>query len=606
MGLSRKVERFGYYLKNFGIKSTIKKTFNTLTRKNHNTIEINKVEYDKWLIANMLTDEEIEAQRKATFEYSPKISFVVPMYGTKKEYLADLINYLRMQTYTNWEVCLADGSGSYNEAFDEYVKGLDDRIHYKLLEKNLGIAGNTNEAIKMAEGTYIAFLDHDDIVPVDCCYEIVKKLNEDKTIDFIYTDEDKINDDYTRRNPFFKPDFSKEFLESQNYITHLVVVRRELLDKVGELNPEFDGAQDYDLVLRLSEKATNICHIPKILYHWRINKGSTALRPESKSYAYDVGKKVLESHYERINRKATVTPSKEVIGAYTTDFEIGTQDKVSIIIPNKDNIFYLDRCIKSIVNKTTYPNYEIIVVENNSTDKLTFKYYEKLKQDPRITVIYYGEKEFNYSKIINYGVKYSNAKYVLQLNNDTKVLTPNWLERFVGMCQYEDIGIVGARLYYSDKTIQHAGIAYGIKGTAGNLFVNIPKDIHGYYALEAVTRNVSAVTGACLFARKSLYEELGYMNEDLAVAFNDVDFCLKAREKGYRIVYNADIELIHYESKSRGYEDTEHKSARFEKEKEKFVSTWKKVLDKPDPYFNINFSRDYCEFIIRGEKVTND
>ena len=607
MNLKRAIDKMVYSYKNIGFIATNRKIIDKLFNKKEEADKINYDRYVGWQLKNNLTNEEIEAARNISFDYSPKISIVIPLYNTKKEYFEELINYIRMQTYLNWELCLADGSENKNPFFEEHSK-IDERIKYEFLGENLGIAGNTNEAIKMASGDYIFFMDHDDLIQVTTLTEIVKVLNNDKTIDFIYSDEDKMYDDKIRFDPHFKPDFSLETLECTNYITHIVVASKELVNKTGFLRSEFDGAQDFDYVLRLTKNAKNIYHIPNILYHWRIAEGSTAKDIELKPYALDAGKNALNRYFkEYYNGDIEALDSVEVPGVYKIKFKVKNNPKVNIIIPNKDNIRVLDRAIKSIEKLTTYKNYKIYIVENNSTDEATFEYYKTIKEKyDNIEILYYPEKVFNYSKIINYGVKNSSldGEFILQLNNDVKLLTPDWLEQMIGLMQKEGVGAVGARLYYEDMTIQHAGIAYGIDGTAGNLFVNLPKGRHAYLGMEAMMRNVSAVTGACLMTSRKMYEDVGFMNEDLAVAFNDVDFCLKIREKGYRVVYNPWVELIHYESKSRGYEDTEEKKQRFEKEKEIFKSNWKNLLEEDkDPYFNINFSREFAEFIIKDEKI---
>ena len=607
MNIKRAIDKICYSYKNIGFKATNRKILDKIFKKKEEADKINKVRYVSWQKNNNLTNEDIEMYRKLEFDFMPKISIVVPLYNTKKEYLEELINYIRMQTYINWELCLADGSETENDYINEIIK-IDSRIRYKFIGRNLGISENTNEALKMVTGEYVVFMDHDDLIQVHTLTRIVSVLNNDKTIDFIYSDEDKIYDNKIRFEPHFKPDFSLEMLECTNYITHLVCAKKTLIDEVGLLKSEYDGAQDFDYVLRLTNKAKNIYHIPEILYHWRVAENSTAKDIELKPYAIDAGKNVLNNYSKEIyDGKMEALDCPEVPGVYKIKFKVIGNPKVAIIIPNKDNINILDRALKSIIKLTTYNNYKIFIVENNSTEQSTFDYYKELKiKYENVDVLYYKEKEFNYSKIINYGVKNisDDFEYILQLNNDVKLLTPDWLEQMVGLMQKTGVGAVGARLYYEDMTIQHAGIAYGIQGTAGNLFVNLTKGRHAYLGMEAMLRNVSAVTGACLMTSKRMYEDVGYMNEDLAVAFNDVDFCLKIREKGYRVVYNPWVELIHYESKSRGYEDTEEKKKRFENEKNKFQNIWKKVLDEDkDPYFNINFSREFAEFIIKEEKI---
>lgn len=459
----------------------------------------------------------------------------------------------------------------------------------------------------MTTGEYIGFLDHDDLLSKNALFEVVKVINEQNEPDFIYSDEDKIDEEKERFEPYFKPDFSPETLECNNYITHLVVIRKELLDKIGNLNSKFNGAQDFDFVLRATEKAQNIVHIPKILYHWRVHKSSTANVADSKPYAYQAGVKVIEEHLKRVGKKAIVEYGNDVPGIYKIKHKIKGNPKVSILIPNKDQIELLKTCVESILKLTTYDNYEIVIIENNSEKEETFKYYTEISKNEKIRVIDYtkknNSKEFNYSKLINFGVKKVNGDFVLQLNNDTKLLTPEWLELFIGYAQDKDIGAVGARLYYEDMTIQHAGIIIGLSGIAGNALVNLPYDKHAYFGREAATRNVSAVTGACLFARKELYKEIGYMDEEkFKVAFNDVDFCLKLLQKGYKIVYNPYIELIHYESKTRGYEYSKEQEERFEQESNNFKEKWKDFLAKGDPYYNKNFTLETCNYDIDVEK----
>ena len=605
MKLKRVLDKLIYSYKNIGLKGTVVKITDKIFKKKPTFEMLNSERYVVWQKNNNLSDEEILKQRKTKFEYEPKISIIVPLYNTKYKYFEELVNSVRLQTYTNWELCLIDASEKVNKDF-EAVTMLDKKIVYKRLDENKGIAENTNEGIKIATGDYVAFLDHDDLLYVSALFEVVKALNENKDIDFIYTDEDKIGDDGKRFDPHFKPDFSLEMLECTNYITHLVVAKKELVDKVGLLRKEFDGAQDFDYVLRLTKESKCIYHIPKVLYHWRVAEGSTAKNIELKNYAIDAGTNALNRYFkDYYNEEAVAFNCPEVPGVYKVEYKLKGSPRVNIIIPNKDSVKYLDRALTSILEQTTYDNYKILVIENNSEEKETFDYYESLKnKSDKIEVLTYKGK-FNYSRIINFGVKNSkDAEYILQLNNDVKVLTKNWLEQMVALMQKDGVGAVGARLYYEDMSLQHAGIAYGIAGTAGNMLVNLPKGRHAYLGFEAMQRNVSAVTGACLMTRKSIYEEVDFMEEKLAVAFNDVDFCLKIREKGYRIVYTPWVELIHYESKTRGYEDTPKKKERFEKETEIFVNKWKRLLEEDkDPYLNINFSREYVDYVIESKKI---
>lgn len=606
MKIKNMVSILKIYLKQYGIIKTLQKIFKVLYNRilGRNMYASKNKRYKIWIENNEPTFEEIEEQKKEKFKIEPKISLVVPMYNTPIKYFKELVESLINQTYENWELCLADGSIEKNEQLQEIINK-DNRIKYKFLNENKGISANTNSAIQMATGDYIALLDHDDLIPVFCLYEIVKTINKNPEVEFIYTDEDKITgDDNKRYDPHFKPDFSIDTLRSNNYITHLAVFKKELMNKLEGFRDEYNGAQDFDIILRMAENTNKIVHIPKILYHWRVHQDSTAMISAAKPYAYEAGKKAVEDHLKRQNLKARVTHGGDMHGVYQVEYEVEGNPKVSILIPNKDSVKLLKNCINSILNLTTYQNYEIIVIENNSEKQKTFKYYKQLEKIEKIKIINYPEKGFNYSKIINYGVKNCDGEFTVQLNSDTKLLTPNWLEKFIGFAQRKDIGAVGARLYYKDKSIQHAGISIGICGLAANLFVNTPKGVHAYLGRECTTRNVSAVTGACLFSRKSVYEEVGYMDEKkFAVAFNDVDFCLKLREKGYLIVYNPYIEFMHYESKTRGYEVTPEKKARFEKESNNFKTKWKEQLKETDPYSNINFSNDNANCTIRTDKI---
>ena len=603
--IKQKISRIIYNLKRYGILRTAKKIISRIFRLDKRNSKSQNEIYKNWILHNEPDEFELDEQRKTKFEYNPKISIVVPMYNTNEVFFAELLNSLYAQSYKNWELCLADGSEKQNEMIQGLIMNHKE-IKYKFLNENKGISENTNRAIEMADGDFIAFLDHDDCLAPFALYEIIDCLNKNPETEFIYSDEDKIDEKGERFEPYFKPKFSPETLECNNYITHFVVAKKSLVEKIGKLDSRFDGAQDFDFVLRATENTKNIIHIPKILYHWRAHRNSTANVADTKNYAYEAGVKVIREHLKRTGQEGIVENPEEVPGIYKIKFAVNSNPKVSILIPNKDNYKVLKKCLKSILKLTTYSNYEILILENNSEKEETFKYYDEIQKNPKIKVIDFGKTEFNYSNIINKGVKVSDADFVLQLNNDTELLTPDWLELFIGYAQNKEIGAVGARLYYPDKSIQHAGIACGIAGIAGNVLVNLPYGVHGYFSREAATRNVSAVTGACLFARREIYEEVDYMDEELfKVAFNDVDFCLKILEKGYRIVYNPYIELIHYESKTRGYEDTPEKKLRFENESNNFKTKWKNFLESGDPYYSKNFSLVNCNFMIKEYKEEN-
>ncbi len=569
-------------------------------------IKKRQMTYQDWIKRNHTTKKELLQQREHKFSYNPLISIVIPLYETDHKLFCELIDSVIGQTYKNFELCLADGSKT-----DE-LKGVietnypgENRIKYKKLEDNLHISGNTNEAIKMSSGEYIMFADHDDLLSPDALYEMVGALNADRTIDAIYSDEDKT--DFKTKNyfePHFKPDFSIDLLRSNNYICHLFMVRRELADKVSDkevyLRTEYNGAQDYDFVLRCCEKAEKIHHVPKVLYHWRCHEKSTAANPASKMYAFEAGKRAIEAHYERVGIDADVEHTKN-LGIYRSRFKVRENPLVSIIIPNKDHIEDLDKCIKSISEKSTYKNYEIIIVENNSLWKETFEYYRQLEaENDRCKVIYWKD-EFNFSAINNFGAKEAKGEYLLLLNNDTEIITPEWIEELLGYCQREDVGAVGARLYYHDDTIQHAGVILGFGGIAGHAGNGLYRYDPGYMARPWTPQDMSIVTAACMMVDRKVFDEAGGLDERLKVAFNDVDFCLKIRKLGYLVVYNPYVELYHYESKSRGMEDTPEKAQRFAGEIDVIKDKWESELKKGDPYYNPNLSLKRADYSLRGE-----
>ncbi len=559
--------------------------------------------YQIWIEKNEPTKEELQEQKNTKFKINPKISIIIPMYNTPVNFFEELVDNLIGQTYSNWELCLADGSPEENKELEKIYKK-DERIKYKFIGENRGIAGNTNEALSLVTGDFVALLDHDDLLPLFSLYEIVKCINENPDVEFIYTDEDKFEKLGGKRyDPYFKSDFAPDTLRANNFICHFSVFKKELMDKLGGFRSEYDGAQDYDILLRMSEETNKIVHIPKILYHWRVHALSTAKAGgTAKPYAYEAGIKAIQDHINRLGLKGTVEQGN-TLGTYKINYEVIGNPKVSIIIPNKDYINTLKVCLNSLKKLTTYENYEIIVVENNSEESETFDYYKKIDGKDKIKVVYFPEKEFNYSKIINFGVKNSTGDYIIQLNNDTELMTPNWIQEMLGFAQREDVGAVGVELFYPDNTIQHAGIIIGIGGVAGHVFKNLPKGIHGYFSKDAMIQNLSAVTAACIMTPKSIYYDVDCMDEKFKVAFNDVDFCLKIREKGKLIVYNPFVQFKHYESKSRGFEDTPEKKARFQTEIDRFHDKWQSVLDKGDPYYNINLRLDNDQCAIRTEKV---
>ncbi len=598
---TRKIKSGYNYLKSNGLKKSINKLY--IRHLNKKQMRNVSDKYEDFIINNEPDEKALEEQRKHIFDYEPKISIVIPMYNTKYEFFSELLDSILGQTYSNFELCLADGSQNENELIKNKINSLNDiRIKYKVLDKNDGISGNTNEAIKMATGEYIAFCDHDDTLALNALFEVVKMINRNKEVDFIYSDED-ITVNGIRQNPHFKPDYSPDLLRSYNYICHLVVVKRSIIDDIGMLRKEYDGAQDYDFVLRATYKAKCICHISKILYHWRAHQDSTAGASDSKTYVFKAGKKAIESSLKENNLKGEVSILEDEPGRYRVDYDIVGNPKVSIIIPNKDNKNDLKKCIDSILD-STYSNYEIIVVENNSIKEDTFKYYTQLEKEYKnIRVIKIEIDEFNYSKINNFGVKYATGDYIVLLNNDTKIITKDWIENMLGICQRKDVAIVGAKLLYPDNTTQHCGVVIGIGGVAGHINTNLSENDPGYFSRATVINNFSAVTAACLMIKTSIFKQVDGLDEDLKVAFNDIDLCLKVREKGYLVVFTPFSKIMHYESKTRGMEDTKEKIERFSREIDRFKLKWQKILEEGDPYYNINFRLDKNNFYINTGKI---
>lgn len=582
------------YIKKYGFIEGLRKIrrkiaiFKTYSKFNDN--------YKDWIYNNEPKESEIKKQEKFKFKYEPKISILIPMYNTNEIFFKELIDSLKTQTYKNFEVCFADGSQVENKELEKYFSD-DNRFKYKHLSENKGISENTNAALEMATGEFIALVDHDDTLPCFALYEVVKTINDNPDVEFIYSDEDILDAKHERKNPYFKPDFSPDTLRSSNYICHLSVLKKTLIDEIGKFRAEFDGAQDYDMILRATEKAKLIVHIPKILYHWRAHENSTSQNTDSKSYAFIAGKKAIEEQLKRLNIKGNVE-LLETPGTYKVNYQVINNPLVSIIIPNKDSIQDLNKCISSVL-KSTYNNYEIIIVENNSENKETFDFYRKLEENNRnIHVVKYEEKGFNFSKINNFGRKFAKGEYILLLNNDVEVINENWIEEMLGICQQKNIGIVGAKLLYPDNSVQHAGVIIGIGGVAGHIHKNIKDSDPGYFSRAVIVNNFSAVTAACLLVKTNIFDEVGGLDETLEVAFNDVDFCMKVRNKGYLVVYTPFAKLHHFESKSRGNEDTKEKKNRFSNEIDRFKEKWQEELEKGDPYFNKNFRLDDYLFVI--------
>lgn len=584
------------YLKKNGLRATVYRVLKGAGPMPVDKRKLKKIAKDYYISAQRRAQEE-----NAQFPKNIKFSVLVPLYNTPESFLKAMIESVQAQTYKNWELCLADGSDSEHsfvgEICKKYADG-DKRIKYEKLEKNLGISENTNACIRMATGEYIALFDHDDLLHPSALYEVMRAICEHGA-DFIYTDENTFSEEpRDAYNPHFKPDFSPDTLRSYNYICHLSVFSRELLDSVGYFRSEYDGSQDYDLILRLTEKAKKVFHIRKILYYWRAHKNSVAQDVGAKPYTVTAAKKALAAHLERCGLKGEVLDSS-VPTTYHIKYEIDGNPLISVIIPNKDHTDDLDICLKSLYEKSSYKNFEVIIVENNSTEKETFEYYETLTQKHGNIKIVKWEGNFNYSAINNFGVNYAKGEYILLLNNDVEIINGSCLEEMLMFAQRKDVGAVGAKLYYSDDTVQHAGVILGLGGTAGHAHKHFGRSHPGYMARASIAQNLTACTAACLMMRRDVFDEVGGLDESFEVAFNDVDLCMKIREKGYLVVFTPYAELYHYESKSRGNDSTPEKLERFRGEIDRFKEKWQKQLDDGDPYYNPNLTLTRDDFSLK-------
>ncbi len=680
---------YEYYKEN-GIRAVIDKVRLRLNRLSTET------DYSEWYEKTLVTEEELELQRNNWRELSfkngyPKFSIVIPTYNTPEKYLRMLYDSIKAQTYPVFEVIIADGSEKEHNEVEritaEYSKE-DDRFIYSKLEKNLGIADNTNSGLKLAKGDYIVLCDHDDELTPYALYETAKAISINPIAEFIYTDEDKVDfEGKTFFEPHFKSDFNIELLNTVNYFCHLSVIKRELLEKIGGFRNEYDGAQDYDLFLRCAEELVKrtepkldkyrayvmekgfknidnsekciseieavtglsrksvkeliegrftsafIVHIPKVCYHWRCHNLSTAADPSAKLYAFEAGKNAISDHYRRCGIDFGFVDDGVTYGFYHTKYtdkdgripsalyqNNGKLPKISVLIPNKDHTDDLDKCIRSIIRNSSYRNIEFIVIENNSTEEKTFAYYNQINNNPSFYLsdeygslnknhqededisikVVYWKNEFNYSSINNFGAQFAEGEYILLLNNDVEMINPDSLLEMYGLLRRKDIGIVGARLLYEDDTIQHAGVVVGIGGIAGAVFVGAQDGSDTYMHRMMCTQDYSAVTAACLMTKREVFDTVGGLTEELKVAFNDIDYCMKVRKLGLRCVYDPYVTFHHYESKSRGLEDTPEKIKRFNSEIVEFAGRWGEILANGDPYYNPNLSLGRADFGLRN------
>lgn len=581
------ITRARNYIAMYGMKRFIVKAVGKLTGKSikdPTNIYFNKINPN---------EARLKEQRDYKFASNYKFSILIPVYRPDVKFFTLMLDSIVAQTYDNWQICLADGSGdgyTVENVVKPYVEKYgEDKVKYIKLENNLGIAENTNAAMRMADGDFIVFGDHDDELHPTALFECMRELERYPQADFIYSDEDKIIEATGHHTEaHFKSDLNMELLRSNNYICHLSVVKKSLADKVGVLYTQFNGSQDHDYVLRCVEKAECVRHIPRILYHWRINDNSTAKSASTKTYANTAGVNAVSAHLKRMGIDGEVK-NGVAPGFYDIRYKLTEKPLVSVIIPNKDHLDDLTRCLESMENVNNYHNVEYIVVENNSVLEDTFEGYKELEKK-------YGDKFklvkwdgiFNYSAINNFGARYAKGEYILLLNNDTSVIEPDSLRCMLAQCQRAEVGIVGAKLLYDDDTVQHAGVIMGYQGVAGHAFTGIGDDVYGYFARAVLSQELSAVTAACLLTKRSVFDEVGGLDESFEVAFNDIDYCMKVRAAGYKIIYDPHAKLYHYEYKSRGAEDTGKKQERFGGEIMHFIDKWRSVLIAGDMYYNPN------------------
>ena len=571
----------------------------------HITRPRSKSDYEHWMDVNFPDFIEIAKLRKeaSSLDYNPLISVIVPTYNTDHQFLRDCIESVQAQVYENWELCVVDDASpdpKVRSIIEEYAEQ-DERIKYKFLKENQHIAGATNEAIAMSSGEFVSLFDHDDMLWPNALIEIVKALNSDKSLDFIYTDEDKITEDrFEHLGPFFKPDWNPDFLHSVNYITHFTTIRKSLFDEIGGgPRPEYNGAQDWELFLRATRHTDRIHHIPKVLYSWRVHEDSTAKSTDAKPYVVEAQRRAITDDLAAKGYSdAMVEIDEKHRGYWRVTYPVRNEPLISIVIPTKDQYKVIKRCVDSIYEKTTYAKFEIVIVDTGSTDNRVRRWYrELLSRHDNIMVVDWPEQPFSYARSCNEGARMSNGDLLVMLNNDTEVITPNWLELMAGDAQRKEIGAVGSLLFFPGKQyIQHAGVGVGLGGVAANSFsmMTLDQPMSQTQHLMLNTRhNMTAVTAACMMIRKDLYDEVGGFSEDFRITYNDVDLCLRLHEKGYQNLYTPYVRLVHHESISLGTpeEVKRRDTSEFRKAKDLFLSRWAKYVEH-DPNLNPNLSRD--------------
>ena len=577
------------------IKKNIKYLYNILKERELPYYDpLDKNQYNAWLAKN----EESTAYE--ILKYRPLISVLVPVYNVDAKYLKECLDSILAQEYNNFEICVVDDASTKVETI-ETLKEYEDnkKIKIKYRKKNGHISRATNDALKMANGEFVALMDNDDIIPKNALYEVAKALNKDKEIDMIYTDEDKIALNGVRCDPNFKSDWAPDSFMSSNYMSHFGVLRKKIVDEVGGFRIGYEGAQDYDLYLRFTEKTNKIYHIPEVLYHWRMIPGSTATEIGSKNYALEKGKKALENALKRRGIRGKVEIADKC-PYYYIKYEIINNPMVSIIIPTKDAADILDKCLKSIYKNTTYKNFEVVIMDNKSEKESTFEILTRYKKKYKNFRVVEADFEFNYSKINNLGVKNTQSEIIVLLNNDIEIITPNWLEIMIGYAQQPHIGAVGAKLIYPDNTIQHGGVIMGL-GIASHAFNGCNEEAVVWGGRLSVPYNYSAVTAACLMVERKKWNNVGGLEEKLRVAYNDVDFNLKLLKKGYYNVFLPMVKIYHHESKTRGLDDTPEKKVRFDWEQDFMRKKWSKEIEN-DKFYNPNFSRKACYMLKKNKK----
>lgn len=578
----------------FGLRNATRHLFDTYRNTRVPTREDGDA-YVRWVEAFDTIDddamERMRARAEALGHSAPLISVLLPVYQTPERWLRDCIESVLAQVYPHWELCISDDASpdnSVREVVREYARR-DARIRYVFREANGHISESSNSALALSSGTYIALLDHDDELRPHALLEMAEAVCRNPSLGLVYSDEDKINEEGERFHPNFKPDWNPDLLRSQNYICHLTMIRSDLAREVGGFRKGFEGSQDHDLILRCAErlKPENIHHVPKVLYHWRAIEGSTALARNAKDYAAEAGAKAVREHLNRLGSNATVDMLPH--GHFRVRWPIPEPaPRVSLVIPTRDKSELLRTCVESILTKTRYPNFEVVVVDNNSTEADAVNYIEGLQGRSGVRVLRY-DMPFNYSALNNWAVSQCDGTVIGLVNNDIEVISEDWLQEMVSYACQPEVGAVGAMLYYPNETIQHAGVILGIHGVAAHIYSGNAKGYPGHGARALVAQSLSAVTAACLLVRRDVFEQLGGLDTALAVAFNDIDFCLRVRDAGYRNVWTPFAELYHHESASRGHEDTDDKRARFSSEVRFMLDRWGAALSS-DPAYNPNLS----------------